>query len=248
MTDAITRQEKLLAGVSIKPITREEMFLAKLAGQNVNTPEPITRKEKLMQRIIDNGISGGGDEFAWIKFSDFTGLYGEPKVADMRAIKAPHKKIINCMFQNCFYNYAAPNTNGYYVELKDVYIPDWIVNFNIGMFKNCANLQNIYGNAENVYNIDAGAFEGCSSLKDVPYMPKLSKIENNGFARCKGLTRFNFYMTATSITDNAFSGCTNLLDIYVPWGEGEVKNAPWGAKNATIHYNTVYDENHEPIV
>lgn len=63
MTDAITREEKLLAGIAIEPITREEMFLAKLAGQNVNTPEPITRKEKLMQRIIDNGISGGGNLF-----------------------------------------------------------------------------------------------------------------------------------------------------------------------------------------
>lgn len=248
MTDAITREEKLLAGVSIKPITREEMFLAKLAGQNVNTPQPITRKEKMMQRIIDNGISGGGDENAWIKFSDFTGQYGEPKVADMRAIKAPREQLIGCMFHYCFYNYTATNTNGYYVELKDVYIPDWIVRFNMSMFYNCRKLQNIYGNAENVYNVNTNAFAGCSSLTDVPYMPILSKIENNGFSKCVGLTKFKFYMTATSIASNAFSGCTNLLDIYVPWSEGEVANAPWGATNATIHYNTVYDENHEPIV
>ena len=237
---------------NIKPITREEMFLAKAGGQDVQTPEPITRREKLLQGIIDNGggggSAGGGDENAWIKFSDFTGQYGEPKVADMRAIKAPHEKIIGCMFQNCFYNYSASNTGGYYVELKDVYVPDWIAVFNMGMFNNCTKLENIYGNTENVWNVNATAFAGCSSLKDAPYMPKLSKIENNGFARCVGLTRFNFYMTATSIASNAFNGCTNLLDIYVPWSEGEVANAPWGATNATIHYNTVYDENHEPIV
>ena len=46
----------------------------------------------------------------------------------------------------------------------------------------------------------------------------------------------------TSIAASAFSS-TNSGDIYVPWSEGEVANAPWGATSATIHYNTVYDEN-----
>lgn len=35
---------------------------------------------------------------------------------------------------------------------------------------------------------------------------------------------------------NAFNKCTNLTDIYVPWAEGDVGGAPWGATNATIHY------------
>ena len=61
MTDAITREEKLLSGVAIEPITREEMFLAKLAGQDVQTPEPITRKEILLSKAIENGGAGGGE-------------------------------------------------------------------------------------------------------------------------------------------------------------------------------------------
>lgn len=44
----------------------------------------------------------------------------------------------------------------------------------------------------------------------------------------------------TSIATNAFAS-TNSGDIYVPWSEGEVANAPWGATSATIHYDTVYD-------
>ena len=47
---------------------------------------------------------------------------------------------------------------------------------------------------------------------------------------------------------NAFVSNNSLADIYVPWSEGEVANAPWGAVNSTIHYNTVYDENGDPIV
>lgn len=43
-----------------EPITREEMFLAKAAGENVNIPEPITRKEQYLKAIAENGGSGGG--------------------------------------------------------------------------------------------------------------------------------------------------------------------------------------------
>lgn len=43
-----------------EPITREEMYLAKAAGENVNIPEPITRKEQYLKKIAENGGSGGG--------------------------------------------------------------------------------------------------------------------------------------------------------------------------------------------
>lgn len=41
------------------------------------------------------------------------------------------------------------------------------------------------------------------------------------------------------IDDEAFNNCPNLTTINVPWGEGEVPYAPWGATNATINYNYV---------
>lgn len=34
---------------------------------------------------------------------------------------------------------------------------------------------------------------------------------------------------------------STVTDIYVTWGEGEVADAPWGATNATIHYNYTED-------
>lgn len=42
------------------------------------------------------------------------------------------------------------------------------------------------------------------------------------------------------MSSTAFSSST-LTDIYVSWGEGEVAGAPWGATNATIHYNYTED-------
>ena len=53
------------------------------------------------------------------------------------------------------------------------------------------------------------------------------------------LKEITFRGTPTSIDTNAFAQCGNLLTINVPWAEGEVKNAPWGATNATINYNYV---------
>ena len=45
-----------------------------------------------------------------------------------------------------------------------------------------------------------------------------------------------------TINANAFPKWVGLTDIYVPWSEGEVANAPWGATNATIHYDTPLDD------
>ena len=49
--EAITREEKIISGENLTPITRKEMFLAKAAGQNVKTPEPITREEMFLSKI-----------------------------------------------------------------------------------------------------------------------------------------------------------------------------------------------------
>lgn len=57
------------------------------------------------------------------------------------------------------------------------------------------------------------------------------------FMNCTGLTEITFKGTPSRIDSTAFNGCTNLKTINVPWSEGAVANAPWGATNATINYN-----------
>ena len=61
-------------------------------------------------------------------------------------------------------------------------------------------------------------------------------MSENAFASCGGLTSITFLGTPTTIDANAFEGCTNLKDIYVPWAKGGIAGAPWGATNATVHY------------
>ena len=46
-----------------------------------------------------------------------------------------------------------------------------------------------------------------------------------------------FKGTPELISGRAFWSQGNITDIYVPWSNGKVAGAPWGATNATIHYN-----------
>lgn len=69
----------------------------------------------------------------------------------------------------------------------------------------------------------------------------VTQIDALAFAHCSNLKTVIFKGTPTSIDSSAwystFLGCTNLTDIKVPWAEGAVSGAPWGAANATIIYN-----------
>lgn len=80
-------------------------------------------------------------------------------------------------------------------------------------------------------------FYGCTSLAISTLPSALKTINNQAFAGCTGLVSITFQNKPSLINASAFAGCTNLTTINVPWSDGEVANAPWGATNATINYN-----------
>lgn len=88
-----------------------------------------------------------------------------------------------------------------------------------------------------VENIGQQAFAGCSKLAITEIPQSLKELGQYAFFNCLGLTSIKFNSTPTQIYSSAFQSCGNLKDIYVPWAENEVANAPWGASRATIHYN-----------
>ena len=70
------------------------------------------------------------------------------------------------------------------------------------------------------------------------YLPKsVLLIGDAAFYSCGNLTTVTFGGTPNHIANNTFEGCNKLTTINVPWSEGQVANAPWGATNATINYN-----------
>lgn len=107
-----------------------------------------------------------------------------------------------------------------------------------------------FGNKAIVCNaISAGnsLCEGGKNLPSIKYT-RANKIFDDQVYNIASLTQIIINSTPSLIEKNAFRKTSRLADIYVPWSEGEVAGAPWGATNATIHYNTTFDENGDPIV
>lgn len=188
------------------------------------------------------GQGGGGDEtFVGIKLSEFNYRYA-PLVADMRTL--PVDGTFGG-FTYLFCNQSTAGNGGFYAHLRDIYLPQGIKSFDVAMFSNCGALKNLHGDCSEIGAIQMNAFNNCGALTELPYMPNLSYIANYCLGG-SGVTEFRLYKKPT-FQANAF-GNSNITNIYVPWAEGEVTGAPWGAVKATIHYNTTYDENHDPIV
>jgi hypothetical protein len=203
------------------------------------TSESLTFPQGFVDGIGAIESGGGESDFIGIKYSDFTGGYGNPKIADARSLdeiitSSNDKIVFNSLFKS-----PSPNSNGgFQSSLEDVYLPSKVSRSLSFTFMNCANLTTIHGNLEEV-EILASTFESCRKLTNIPYMPNLTEIGNGAFRECLALTEVKIYSNkVTKIAATAFSQCTALKDIYVPWAEGAVANAPWGAPNATIHYNS----------
>ena len=115
-------------------------------------------------------------------------------------------------------------------------LPAGITKIDSRGFNECANLA-LTSLPAGITTIGAYAFIKCTNLALTSLPAGITKIDSNSFSDCTGLSEITFEGKPNSINSTAFKNCTNLLTINVPWAEGEVANAPWGATNATINYN-----------
>ena len=94
----------------------------------------------------------------------------------------------------------------------------------------------------NMYGYDAirdYAFYDCTNLALTSLPSGITSIGSYAFASCPNLVSITFEGTPENIKNSAFADCDNLTTINVPWAEGAVANAPWGATNATINYGHI---------
>jgi hypothetical protein len=131
--------------------------------------------------------------------------------------------------------------------LKEFTIPPLVTQLGSYTFADCISLETVNG-IERMTSIGINCFDGCPKLCGAIILNEaLLELGTSTFRDCISLEKIIFKGTPTTVANNVFSNCINIKDIYVPWAEGEVANAPWGATKATIHYNTTYDENDNPI-
>lgn len=118
-------------------------------------------------------------------------------------------------------------------------------------FNNCSNLTQVKIGPDETYGFPmnyrvgpfaAHAFANCPNLTtliltggNIGDLNTLGEVSSD-YGNCKNYTSggscegFERY--------ELFYNCPNVTDIYVPWIEGYYEGAPWGATNATIHYNS----------
>ena len=158
-------------------------------------------------------------------------------------------EIPDCAFSDATYNSIPEvhpiNTN--YRDkcrnaLKKIYAPN-VTSVGDYAFYYCTSLTDV--NLPNATSIGDFAFYYCTAMTDIS-LPNATSIGNYAFYNCTAMTDISL-PNVTSIGNNAFNNCTNLTDIYLPNAQDTYTGAPWGAVNATIHYNCEFDENGVPL-
>ena len=167
----------------------------------------------------------------------------------------------NIIEDNIFKNYTA---------LETAILPNTLTTIGIGSFENCTSLT-LTTLPDTVTTINDNAFNNCASLSLTTLPASLITIGNSAFSGTAmageihipntvttigdnifsntGITDIIFDGTPTTISSNAFSNIDSLETIYVPWAEGTVTGAPWGAgSNVTILYvNTNWHDIREVV-
>ena len=159
--------------------------------------------------------------------------------------------------------YAFENCKGVTISK----LPSSLETLSGSAFYGCANIPSMKLN-DGLKSIGSYPFVGCPNVTITEIPDSVEYLYVEAFCSTKtasslklpknlkylGPYVFAFNSTLTSVTfqcvptehfdKSAFSsrnGSTSappIKHIYVPWGQGEVDGAPWGAKSATVHYNT----------
>lgn len=123
-----------------------------------------------------------------------------------------------------------------YDNLTEVELPEGLTEIPKYAFQNSGLVKvNI---PKSVKSIGNSAFFQCP-LGEISFSEGLTSIGYNAFYNCK-FEEITLPSTITSIDSAAFKGCGTWNDciINVPWAEGAIANAPWGANSrTTINYN-----------
>lgn len=128
-------------------------------------------------------------------------------------------------------------TNAFYGcnKIAPQSLPTAITNIPYGCFTSC-NKISWTSLHEGITSIGANAFSSCTTLAITSLPASLTDIGSGAFNNTR-FTSLTFKSKPTSLANDTFRNNVSLTVINVPWAEGEVANAPWGATKATINYN-----------
>lgn len=122
--------------------------------------------------------------------------------------------------------------------LNSITLPNSIKTIKESAFYGCDGMA-MFGSLElsnSLESIGKQAFYG-TQMGTVTIPASVKTIEDGAFSSMAFLSQVTFQGTPTTISSTAFSNCSGLSTVNVPWAQDAVANAPWGATSATINYN-----------
>lgn len=134
-------------------------------------------------------------------------------------------------------------------SLKQINLPDSVTDIGGHAFRKTGFTEFNFGDDSNLIFLRYTAF--CKSQLESITLPKsVSHVGHDVFKSCEHLKYVTFLGTPKKeefATKNGLlfdENCKSLTDIYVPWSEGDIPGAPWGApEGVTVHYNQSYNSN-----
>lgn len=157
--------------------------------------------------------------------------------AETLKINGNIRKPLDKLSYELFYNLAVVQNNGYGATTDDVFIvSDGTETIVADEYKGASFKVVIL--PPTVVNISDRAFADCPNLSTVVIPEGVQVINALVFRNCTSLKCVRLPSTIETISDIAFVQASTIEHIYVPWSEGMIENAPWGATNAVVHYNS----------
>lgn len=156
--------------------------------------------------------------------------HGTVKIQNSEFVDYEYKSIILPNTLKSIGNFAFSGS-----DINSIIIPPSVSFIGEGAFMSCLNLTNVI--LPNHLKIIKKNILAGSSIITLSIPTEVKEINQFAFTQCHSLHTVTFDGTPSSIASNIFQECNALSDIYVPWSEGDVAGAPWGAPYANIHYN-----------
>lgn len=129
-----------------------------------------------------------------------------------------------------------PYMFGNFTLPRNIVVPSSAKTLGRYSFYGCSNVINITLK-DGIEVINQQGFSGCN-IQNLVIPNSARSLQTQAFAYCNSLSEVRIGNGITTMASNAFSSCPNLTDIYIDKAEGSVSGAPWGATNATVHWNT----------
>ena len=113
-------------------------------------------------------------------------------------------------------------------EVKDLVIPEGVVDISNSAFMNCSQLTSVTI-PESVNSIGEYAFNSCSEITRLSLPTSLNSIGYSAFAHCSGLTGISIPEGITSISESTFNGCSGLTSIAIPESVSSIGHGAFGS-------------------